>query len=691
MTDNSQNEATWQLLDRATAQRKLLLDAGYVPVPANGKAPPMKAWSSLQPTSADIERWEQEYREATNTGILTRNTPAVDIDVLDPDVAGELQNLLWSTIGNNGHAMVRFGRVPKRAILFQTDAPFSKFATPTFTSPDQCKHRVEVLCDGQQIIVFGQHPDTGQNYTWSNGEPGRVEHDDLPYLNEAMARDFVAKATELIRAKGWTEDKSKKGNGQAATFEQGADFDALYGGREQKYALAALDGCTTELAGTTKGERNAKLNAAAYRMGTLIARQWVGRDEVISRLLLAAHACGLVADDGEAAARRTLLSGLEAGEAKPHADLGDRAAIDTKADTKQHDFQFLDMTAWDDHPPPPREWAVHEVIPLRAVTLLSGAGGVGKSLIGMTLAAAHALARDWFGTLPEPGPAIYFNAEDEADELHRRLAAIREHYGVRFADMVAGGLHIIARAGKDTVLGQPDRNGIIRPTLLFNWLHEQSCIIRPKQIMIDHSAKVFAGNENDPAQVTQFGTLLHGLAINANTAVVLAAHPSLAGINSGTGLSGSTAWEGTVRARLYLKHVETEKGDQPDSNLRVLEAKKANYGPNTWNVNLRWRDGLFKLEPTTGSLEKLAAEQTVNDLFLTLLRRFTGQGRNVSPSRSPTYAPTQFANQPEAKAVKTTAGALAEAMERLLAANKIRVVSEGSPSRKRDRIEEVQA
>jgi hypothetical protein len=39
------------------------------------------------------------------------------------------------------------------------------------------------------------------------------------------------------------------------------------------------------------------------------------------------------------------------------------------------------------------------------------------------------------------------------------------------------------------------------------------------------------------------------LAIAANGAVVLVTHPSLTGINSDSGLSGSTAWHNSVRAR----------------------------------------------------------------------------------------------------------------------------------------------
>src|SRR5206468_1716844 len=101
----------------------------------------------------------------------------------------------------------------------------------------------------------------------------------------------------------------------------------------------------------------------------------------------------------------------------------------------QHDeLPFIDMSTWDS-PAPPRQWAVKDRIPLRQPTLFSGEGAIGKTLIALQLSVAHVTARDWLGTSPEPGPAIYLGAEDEADELHRRLADIAAHYGVRFADL----------------------------------------------------------------------------------------------------------------------------------------------------------------------------------------------------------------------------------------------------------------
>ena len=68
---------------------------------------------------------------------------------------------------------------------------------------------------------------------------------------------------------------------------------------------------------------------------------------------------------------------------------------------------------------------------------------------------------------------------------------------------------------------------------------------------LDTLADVFAGNENARQEARQFIGLLRGLAIEHDLAVVPLAHPSLSGMTSGTGTSGSTALLDSVRARSF--------------------------------------------------------------------------------------------------------------------------------------------
>ncbi len=109
-------------------------------------------------------------------------------------------------------------------------------------------------------------------------------------------------------------------------------------------------------------------------------------------------------------------------------------------------------------------------------------------------------------------------------------------------------MHLLALAGCETLMAAPDRTGTIKITKLFEHIHQAACDIKPKLIVLDNSADIYGGNENDRAQVRQFIGFLRGMAIASGAGILLTSHPSLTGINTGTGLSGSTAWNDSVRA-----------------------------------------------------------------------------------------------------------------------------------------------
>src|SRR5262249_28265561 len=124
---------------------------------------------------------------------------------------------------------------------------------------------------------------------------------------------------------------------------------------------------------------------------------------------------------------------------------------------------YVDLAA----PLVPREWLVLERIPLHNVTLLSGDGGLGKSLLLMQLAGAVALGGEWIGILPERGGVLYLSCEEDDDEIRRRMEDVAAHLGSTRAEMECSGLRFLSLAGKDAILGQPYQNGIIRTTPLF--------------------------------------------------------------------------------------------------------------------------------------------------------------------------------------------------------------------------------
>lgn len=353
-------------------------------------------------------------------------------------------------------------------------------------------------------------------------------------------------------------------------------------------------------------------------------------------------------------------------------------------------LRALDMIRWDHVPVPEPDWVVLNRIPRRQTALFSGEGAMGKSTLLLQLCAAHACAKDWLGTMPEPGPALFLDAEDDQDVMHRRLAAVVRHYGVSFTQLAKGGLQLISKVGEDCILATASRSGILMPTGLYNELYTLVRDVRPVMIGLASTANFFAGNENDRAQVQQFIGLMTRLAIAANGSVVLIAHPSNTGIASGSGISGSTQWHNAVRARFLLRGVRRDGGEpeggEPDNDLREIEFKKNNYGPIAERLTLRWQDGLFLPERKRSVLDQTAQDSRDDDIFAALVRRFNQQNRNVSPNKGPTYAPALFAGEKEARAGCVNGARLKRAMERTLEAGLVAIEVHGPASRRRSKL-----
>ncbi|MEO0328533.1 MAG: AAA family ATPase [Pseudomonadota bacterium] len=339
-----------------------------------------------------------------------------------------------------------------------------------------------------------------------------------------------------------------------------------------------------------------------------------------------------------------------------------------------NDAGWFSATALAGKPVQPRSW--HTLgVPGCDVSDLGGDGGTGKSLIAQQLAVATVTGKQWLGQNVRQGPAIYLSAEDSTDELHRRLAVM--------GDLSAmSGLTLRSLAGHDALLAvQQPRSGVLTRTALFDDLEARIGLERPALLVLDTRADLFGGNENDRAQGRQFIGMLRGLAIRYNCAVLLLSHPSVAGIQSGTGTSGTTGWNNSVRSRLYLSRVIHE-GKEPNPDARVLTTKKSNYGRIGQQIHLHWRDGMFwPIDMPTLETQNVKAES----IFLKLLVELKAQGRRVNASAGAQYAPKVFAEHPDNGGITKTA--FKAAMQSLFASQSIISVETGPPSRRRSHIE----
>lgn len=243
-------------------------------------------------------------------------------------------------------------------------------------------------------------------------------------------------------------------------------------------------------------------------------------------------------------------------------------------------------------PAPLRQWLVQDWIPIGYATGLYGDGGLGKSLLLQQLLTAVASGLPWLGLPVRAGNAFGFMCEDDPDELHRRQEAINRQMGLepQYLEM----LRYTSRLGLDNILMTfDDRN---RPELapLFKDLVQYLTVFRPRLVVLDTLADIFGGEEVKRAHARQFVQGVAGNIARAfECAVVVAAHPSAAGLSTGSGTSGSSAWNNTFRSRLYLTGPKT---DDDDPDTRLLEKKKANYSKRGEGIKLRWDHGSFVID-----------------------------------------------------------------------------------------------
>jgi RecA-family ATPase len=222
----------------------------------------------------------------------------------------------------------------------------------------------------------------------------------------------------------------------------------------------------------------------------------------------------------------------------------------------------------------------------------------------------------------------------------------------------------------DVVLGKGERDGSVNPTLAMLRLEKTVEKIRPAFVMIENAAEVFMGDERVRGPVAAFvRKLLGGLTRPSGAAVALVQHPSLSGLQDGTGRAGTTAWRNAGRWQHNFTIPKNEDDDYSD--LRQLHLGKVNYGRPGEKLQLRWQRGVFVPVGAGNPLEQAAAEAPIDQAFLRCLDAATAQGRSISPNPSSSFAPTVFEKMPEARGIKR--GGFEMAMQRLLSAGTIKV------------------
>lgn len=317
---------------------------------------------------------------------------------------------------------------------------------------------------------------------------------------------------------------------------------------------------------------------------------WISRGWSNSEMLIAAEAMTLPGYTGEQT-RREVTAMIAGGRRK----WGKPEVADLIGEPDEQDRpHIVDPRDWSGKPVPQREWLVENWIPMNHVTALYGDGGIGKTLLAQQLLTSVATGRQWLGQSVRKLRSFGLLCEDHEDDLHINQDRINGAYWIDYKEL--GDLRLWPSVGFDNLLmtfdGQESGRGLL--TEFFSSLLDAIREFGAKFVVLDTAADLFGGNENIRTQVRQFIANACGrIAREIDGAVLLCAHPSLSGMASGSGSSGSTAWNNTVRSRLYLTQALAEAGEEADPDARVLTRKKSNYARAGETLDLRWVDGVM--------------------------------------------------------------------------------------------------
>jgi RecA-family ATPase len=283
-------------------------------------------------------------------------------------------------------------------------------------------------------------------------------------------------------------------------------------------------------------------------------------------------------------------------------------------------------------PKPIREWEIQDWMPRLDMTLLFGAGGVGKTTLLYQLAAAIILRRKWlgldFGETFEPGPVLFLAGEDKMVDCQIALHNLAESLGV--GPEALADLRILPGASSDFTMIRKEVGKPARKTELYERLYESVRTIRPRIFILDPLVKVFSGEWAGQEGPYSFVNPCRAICEQFNCSGIAAGHPSQSGIASGTGTYGGVGWENAVRARWYLRRPENKDGETLFNDRRLLTKKKNNMGGGVGDdVEIEWRAGVFHALTVA---DHKAADVALDDLVFAAIVQLHGRGVRLNPS-----------------------------------------------------------
>ena len=591
-----------------------LTGLGYDITPLTGKIPLLKGWQTRPDTAKEFHKYDGK-----NIGLLCggrHHIVAVDIDCKHERATEDIKNIMVDLLG---FAPERIGNAPKTLFVFRCSEPFYKIKTGVY-SVDGEDAAVECLAEGQQFVVSGQHPDTKSPYTWPRDSIMDIAPESLTQVSPEDLTEFISQSNGVLSLYGTLKSTSLSGNGKIKNTSN-IDFAANEQTADLEKISTAMDFIPNGdlhyddwvyVAHAIKGSCGEDGNDLFHKWSQTSAKYEPAETERLWKSIGTVTTIGagsvfyMAQQNGYDATQNTFgptdLNSVAAQPADVEAVVGDGS------------FTAASVSG----PLPEREWVLDKWLPYKSVGMLFGAGGIGKSLLMQQLGNCVAEGRHFMGIETKQMPVLCVLCEDDDLEIKRRQLDINKWMGVDDFDSGPERCVLWPRIGKDNIIVTFPSQGADQAGQFFEELCEKVEQVKGDAddifIVLDTAADMFGGNENVRREVNTFiKTYLGSVVLKYNATIVILAHPSLSGLvnKAMPGMSGSTAWENSVRSRSYLSR--SEESD----DVRVLSRKKSNYSniDADSDITLMWDQGVLLVPASPDQVDKIQNRKLKNDIL----------------------------------------------------------------------------
>jgi RecA-family ATPase len=387
---------------------------------------------------------------------------------------------------------------------------------------------VDVRGDGGYVIASGSVPEIGLPYRWiSEQEP--VEAPDW-LLELVLPRSYESTYTAAPSVSGKINDR---------------------------YVERAVQSELDDLALEPMGNRNNRLNDAAFRLGTFVGAGALAESEARALLQDVARGwgrdwprCVKTIDNGLAAGARSprsvpqndndntrlvdisrmIANGLAKAEARTDVVAEQVPDFDENISTSEQTTEnkraiIATPFVWKDPATlPRREFAFGKHFIRKYVSVTVAPGGLGKTANSIVEALAMASGKALNGTKPPKCLKVWlFNAEDPRDELERRIMAACIHFNLKPAD-IDGHLFLDTGREQELVIAIDDKKGVRIQEPVVEAVVETISELGIDVMIVDPFVSTHQVNENDNGAIDKVAKLWAQVADRTNCSIDIVHH-----------------------------------------------------------------------------------------------------------------------------------------------------------------------